>query len=360
MTLPITTLRGITWEHPRGYDCQVAAAAEYERRTGVRVEWEFRSLQLFADAPLEDLTARYDLLVIDHPHVPLAAKAGLLAALDGAGHDEELAALAADSVGPSHATYAHAGHQYGLATDTASQVAVHRPDRLPDAPTTWDQVLELADEGRVIWPAKPIDAWSSLCTIAANRGTPVGASPGVFLSAEDAAPVLDLLHRLADRVPAWCLSANPIQVAEALAAESDEVWAYAPLLYGYSNYSRAAFRPQRLRYVDMRPACAGSRAPSSAAPGLRYQAVPPIWPRRARTRCGSPRRRSSRASTTTPAASPATGRHGTTTGSTRTRSTSSAGPAGRSRSRGCARAPPDSSSSRTRSRPGSPRRCGAT
>jgi multiple sugar transport system substrate-binding protein len=250
-TLPITTLRGITWEHPRGYDCQVAAAAEYERRTGVRVEWELRSLQLFADAPLEELTARYDLLVIDHPHVPLAAEDGLLAALDGAGHDEELAALAADSVGPSHATYAHAGHQYGLATDTAAQVAVHRPDLLPVAPVSWDEVLELAGEGRVVWPAKPIDAWSSLCTIAANHGTAVGSRPGVFLSAEDAAPVLDLLHRLADRVPAWCLSANPIQVAEALAGENDEAWAYAPLLYGYSNYSRAGFRPHRLRYVDM-------------------------------------------------------------------------------------------------------------
>ena len=26
------TLRGITWEHARGYDCQVAAAAEFERQ----------------------------------------------------------------------------------------------------------------------------------------------------------------------------------------------------------------------------------------------------------------------------------------------------------------------------------------
>ena len=102
MTTPVTTtLRGITWEHARGFDCQVAAASEYERRTGVRVEWEARSLQAFADAPLEVLTADYDLLVIDHPHVPLAAEAGLLARLDGAGHDEALAALAADSVGAS-------------------------------------------------------------------------------------------------------------------------------------------------------------------------------------------------------------------------------------------------------------------
>jgi multiple sugar transport system substrate-binding protein len=247
----MTVLHGMTWEHPRGYDCQVAAAAEYARLTGVEVRWEFRSLQAFADAPLADLAARYDLLVIDHPHVPLAAAEGLLAPLDGAGYDDRLARLAADSVGPSHATYAHGGHQYGLATDAAAQVAVHRPDLLAAPAADWEEVLELAAEGRVLWPAKPVDAWSSLCTLAANRGTPVNARPGEFLSGEEAAPVLDLMHRLAERVPDWCLRANPIEVAEALAGTGEERWAYAPLLYGYTNYSRAGFRPHRLRYVDI-------------------------------------------------------------------------------------------------------------
>ncbi|RZT16725.1 carbohydrate ABC transporter substrate-binding protein (CUT1 family) [Kribbella sp. VKM Ac-2569] len=245
----MTTLRGMTWEHPRGYDCQVAAAKEYARRTGVDVQWEYRSLQAFADEPIAGLAARYDLLVIDHPHVPLAAAEGLLAPLDGAGHDEELAALANDAVGNSHASYAHDGHQYGLATDSAAQVAVHRPDLLPTPPTEWDGVLELAREGRVLWPAKPIDAYSSLCTLAANRGTPVAAEPGRFLAEDDAAVVLDLMHRLAERVPEWCLAANPIEVAEALAGDGQ--WAYVPLAYGYTNYSRNGFRPHRLKYVDI-------------------------------------------------------------------------------------------------------------
>jgi multiple sugar transport system substrate-binding protein len=229
----------------------VAAAAEYARLTGVEVRWEFRSLQAFADAPLAELAARYDLLVIDHPHVPLAAAEGLLAPLDGVGYDDRLAALAADSVGPSHATYAHAGHQYGLATDAATQVAVHRPDLLTSPAASWDEVLELAGEGRVLWPAKPVDAWSTLCTLAANRGTPVNARPGEFLAPEEAEPVLELMHRLCERVPEWCLGANPIEVAEALAAGGEERWAYAPLLYGYTNYSRPAFRPHRLRYADI-------------------------------------------------------------------------------------------------------------
>ncbi|TDO58872.1 multiple sugar transport system substrate-binding protein [Kribbella sp. VKM Ac-2571] len=245
----MTTLRGMTWEHPRGYDCQVAAAKEYARRTGVDVQWEYRSLQAFADEPIAGLAAKYDLLVIDHPHVPLAAAEGLLAPLDGAGHDEELAALANDAVGNNHASYAHDGHQYGLATDSAAQVAVHRPDLLPTPPTDWEDVLELAREGKVLWPAKPIDAYSSLCTLAANRGTPVAAEPGRFLADDDAGAVLDLMHRLAERVPEWCLAANPIEVAEALAGDGQ--WAYVPLAYGYTNYSRRGFRTHRLKYVDI-------------------------------------------------------------------------------------------------------------
>lgn len=247
----MTVLRGMTWEHPRGYDCQVAAAEEYARLTGVEVRWEHRSLQAFADAPLDDLAARYDLLVIDHPHVPLAVEQGVLAPLDGAGYDDRLAALAADAVGESHASYAVGGRQYGLATDAAAQVAVHRPDLLATPPADWDEVLALAGEGRVLWPCKPIDAYSTLCTLAAGRGTPVGAEPGTFLPAEVAGELLELMHRLADRVPAWCLRANPIEVCEALSTHDGERWAYCPLGYGYTNYSRAGFRPHRLKHRDI-------------------------------------------------------------------------------------------------------------
>lgn len=245
----MTVLRGITWEHPRGYDSQVAAAREYAAATGVEVRWEYRSLQAFADAPLSGLVTEYDLLVIDHPHVPLAADAGLLAPLDGHGHDDALSALAADSLGHAHDSYEHNGHQYGLATDAAAQVAVHRPDLVGDPPQNWEEVLSLAKAGRVLWPAKPIDAFSTFLTLAANNGTPVTSQPGTFISPEDAAPVLDLMHRLAAAVPQWCHAANPIEIAEVLSRE--DTWGYAPLAFGYTNYSRRGFRPHLLRYVDI-------------------------------------------------------------------------------------------------------------
>lgn len=244
------TLRGMTWEHARGHGSVVAASAEYARRhPGVEVLWEHRSLQAFADRPLEDLVDDHDLLVIDHPHIPGAVEAGLLAALDGVGFDDELRVLASQSVGRSHASYQHGGRQFGLATDAAAQVAAYRPDLLAEPPRDWGGVLELAREGRVLWPAKPIDAFSSLVTLAANHGSRPMSEPGLFLREDQAAPALDLMRELAGSVPEWNLAANPIEVADALT--SGDRWAYAPLLFGYTNYSRVGFRESRLKYTDI-------------------------------------------------------------------------------------------------------------
>lgn len=239
----MTELRGITWEHSRGYDCLLATEKAWAARNpAMSVEWTARSLQAFADAPLDALTAEYDLLVIDHPHVPEAHDLGLLLPLEGPALDE----LRAQSVGLSHVSYEHGGHQYGLATDAAAQVAVFRPDLLSEPPRTWPEVFELAAAGRVLWPAKPVDAISSLLTLAGTYGVPLAGN--VFVERDAGLSILADLHRLADAVPRECLHANPIEVAEMLATGDD--FDYAPLVFGYTNYSRAGYRQCRLAYVD--------------------------------------------------------------------------------------------------------------
>jgi multiple sugar transport system substrate-binding protein len=87
-SLKVTELRGITWEHSRGFDPKVATAREYERlHPNVRITWEQRSLQEFASGPVDDLAGRFDLVVIDHPHMGAVARAGDLLALDTVGRD---------------------------------------------------------------------------------------------------------------------------------------------------------------------------------------------------------------------------------------------------------------------------------
>lgn len=244
------TLKGITWEHERGYGSVVAAAREYALvRPDVRVEWEFRSLQSFADQHLEDLVREYDLLVIDHPHIPQAAEEGLLARLDGRGHDDEIVMLAAQSVGDSHRSYEHAGGLWGLASDAAAQVSAFRPDLIEKPPADWDEVLELAAEGRVLWPYKPVDAWSSLITVIGGLGEVPMASGETFAGRDVLTRAMSILRVLAERVPDSNAQWNPIETADALSAGSQ--YAYCPLLFGYSNYGRAGFRAHRLAYRDI-------------------------------------------------------------------------------------------------------------
>src|ERR687898_87466 len=110
-------LRGISWDHPRGHDCMVATAEAYAAvKPDVRIVWETRSLQDFADFPVQKLAETYDLLVIDHPFVGFAAADGCLLPLDEHIDAGVIADQATHSVGPSHQSYLYSGHQWPLDT----------------------------------------------------------------------------------------------------------------------------------------------------------------------------------------------------------------------------------------------------
>ena len=67
-------LNGITWGHSRGITPLLAFSQRYnERHPEVEIRWKKRTLQEFADFPIEKLTKEYDLLIIDHPWVGCAA-----------------------------------------------------------------------------------------------------------------------------------------------------------------------------------------------------------------------------------------------------------------------------------------------
>ncbi len=243
-------LKGMTWDHPRGYDPLVATSRAYQQaHPEVEIRWEKRPLQAFADFPVDQLAAEYDLIVIDHPHVGIVARQRALMPLDEAGRDEELVLLGAQSVGPSHASYTYDGHQWALAIDAAAQVSAYRPDLMAEPPRRWAEVVELARAGKVLWPIKPVDAISSFFTLAANRGTPCAESEARLIGESDGLAVLEALQQVAQWVPRECLAMNPIQALDALSRGDSH--AYCPLLYGYSNYARQGFRPHLVRFADI-------------------------------------------------------------------------------------------------------------
>ena len=89
----VTRYRGLTWDHPRGYNALAAAAARLdEKRDGLAITWDKQPLEGFESHPIADLCARYDLVVLDHPHIGEAVAAGCLVPLEDIFDAGEIAA----------------------------------------------------------------------------------------------------------------------------------------------------------------------------------------------------------------------------------------------------------------------------
>jgi len=124
-----TRIRGLTWDHPRGYDCLADNVAEFHRlNPDLEIVWDRRSLQQFGAQPIEVLARAYDLLLIKHPFVDQAAAQGLSADLSGIIGRSHAERISRDSIGPSASCYQWGTGIYALPTDAAAQVAAYRPD----------------------------------------------------------------------------------------------------------------------------------------------------------------------------------------------------------------------------------------
>ena len=249
-----TTLRGITWNHSRGFVSVVATAQRFsEVRPDVEIVWEKRSLQEFADAPIQGLAASYDLLVIDHPWAGFAAHSQVLLPLKEHMPAEFLADQAANSVGQSHPSYIFDGSQCALAIDAATPVAAYRADLFAryalEPPQSWRDLLALARAGRVIMPGIEIDTLMNWYMLCATQGEAPFAEREWAVSDAMSLQALEQLRELAALCPREIFGWNPIAVYEALSRRDDYV--YCPFAYGYSNYSRAGYSDALLTFDDM-------------------------------------------------------------------------------------------------------------
>ena len=263
------TLRGLTWDHPRGYAPLLGGAPEYEKQNpGITIRWDQRSLREFGEAPIEQYLDRYDLLIVDHPFVGFAAAHGVLVDLAPDISESERVHFAADSVGPSWESYWYDCGLWALPIDAAAQVASYCPHLLfelsPSVPNTFDEVLELGRKARgagksIVVPACPTDAISLFFTLSANLGYGIPEERGRFVEDDVAAEVLDRLHQLIALAHPKSLDWNPIQVYECMIGSSDAI--YCPYGFGYSNYSRVD-KPVQLKFANApaatRRGCAGT------------------------------------------------------------------------------------------------------
>lgn len=250
-------LKGMTWDHPRGFDPLAKGAALFERdRPGLSIRWDRRSLREFGEAPLEAYADTYDLIVIDHPFVGFAAANPYLvdwAPLLGA---DEKAAFAADSVGRTWESYAYKGGIWGLPLDAATQVSSCRPDLMAAAgleiPRTFEDVLTVGRRAKakgkwIVTTAFPTDAISTVISMAAGLGHGIVDETETFLPEPLGREVLARFHALVDVCHPRSTFMNPIHAYEAMVT-GDEI-VYCAYAYGYTNYARASDRP-RLRFAD--------------------------------------------------------------------------------------------------------------
>lgn len=264
MTTARITLKGMTWNHPRGYDPMVACSRLWEEQTGISITWDKRSLQDFETYPVEDLARAYDLIVIDHPHVGQITRENCLAPLDVPEKAAEAEGLRAGSVGASFPSYHWQGRQWGLPIDAATQVQAFRPDLLSAAPARWEDVLGLARDGRVLLPLRPPHSLMSFYTLAANLGTPCSVEGDRLIAPEAGEAAFEALREMAAFVPATCFEMDPIAVLETM-ADDGSAFSCAPLIYGYVSYAVAGFRKKRIHFCDI--PSAGESGPAGSALG---------------------------------------------------------------------------------------------
>lgn len=240
--MDLREFRGMTWSHPRGL-APMEALAEQAclpgplSVPGSRVRWEAQDLAGFESRPLDALATRYDLIVLDHPGLGRARATRALAPLEGLFPASELLAWEAGSVGASFESYRYDGHQWALPVDAAAQVSAHRPDLLPDVPTTWDDVLALPDGVRMCVPSSGPHTLLTFLGIAAALDPALDPSPSRLVPRSVGREALGLLARLIRRTPPDLLDLDPIQILDRMQTGG---LAYSPLVFGYVTYSDSA------------------------------------------------------------------------------------------------------------------------
>ncbi len=237
-------LKGITWDHPRGYAPLQASTERYLEKSGIRVNWQRRTLKDFGDISIDVLADKYDLLVIDHPHMGTVNASGCLIDLNKHLTRSDLKTYQKESVGPSFLSYNYNNHQYAIPVDAACQVAAYRADLFEskNIPNSWDEVQKLADNlnktnqflGMALCAT---DCNCTFLTLSAQLGYPAKENSSELIPLCIGVRVLQLMKILKESSHPESLNMNPIQLYTYMTSQDDVV--YSPLAFAYINYTQS-------------------------------------------------------------------------------------------------------------------------
>lgn len=245
-----TSYVGLTWDHPRGY-VALERAAEQARAQGLALRWERQPLEGFESHPIEELAARYDIIVLDHPHLGDAVLSDCFQPLESIFQASEIEQWRTQSIGRALDSYRYSGQHWALPLDAAAQVAVVRRDLLDEPhPKSWSEVVEFATRQSVCLSLAGPHALLTLYSISAAFGAPpVAQGPERLLEVEGATSAWALFSELYSKSYKGWIGKNPIGILQAMARERGA--AYCPLIFGYVNYAATTDGSQLLQFVDV-------------------------------------------------------------------------------------------------------------
>jgi multiple sugar transport system substrate-binding protein len=246
--------RALTWDHPRGFNALDAASKGLQNN--LMLQWDKQPLADFEEHSIADLCSKYDLIVLDHPHIGEAVQSDCLQPIDGVVDARTLAQISNQAVGASYRSYSYAAHQWALPIDAATQVMASRPDLMDgEVPDTWEDVVRLAQKFPVALSLQGPHAILTLFSIAVSMGATPGALHYLFPPklGEAAMEILDAVYKrtvpASDRL-------NPIDILEFMATSDD--LAFCPLVYGYVNYAITSNPARRAILFSNAPRMAGN------------------------------------------------------------------------------------------------------
>lgn len=249
-------LKGIAWDHPRGYEPLIAAAEEFKKNNPeVSIKWDVRSLKEFGDMPIESLIERYDLITIDHPYMGQADKNGLLLKLEQHLSPEVIKKLEDESLGQCFNIYHYNKHMYATPIDAAALVASYRKDLIAEIgvilPNSHQELKRfyknLPANYKVAWALCPTDIWCTFLSLCAQNA---GRSfiNEKHIDSKVGADVIDELKSHLEYLHPESMNWNPIQILDRMGKEDEIV--YSPYLFGYTNYSRAGYTKNLVHFAN--------------------------------------------------------------------------------------------------------------
>lgn len=244
------TLKGITWDHKRGYDPLIATSQSFTKQyPDVQITWEKRSLKEFGDMPVSVLAEKYDLLLIDHPFSGEAYEKKIFADLFQHIPATAIKQAQENEIGQTFSSYTWQKTQMALPVDAAAMVAAAREDILASAgmarPENLDDLLrfskDLPSGLHILTPLCPTDIFCIFLSMGgAYMGQDFITRNGIDrVAAEFAVEKIKELKAISHEKS---LSYNPILTLEDM-TNTDEI-VYAPFLFGYVNYAlKSAEKP---------------------------------------------------------------------------------------------------------------------